>query len=994
MPISSNFKKLSLSIFLAVAFFQLSSQETFELYAPADKSKTANNMPTLSWQKVSCDHYELWIDGILMDKISPNLNACVPFPLSFGDHTWFVVAVDGSKRLESNRHQFTVDDVPLAVVPEGSVLLRHNWKVISSLKAGNDGAKLSNPETDTKAWAKTSVPATVLTTLVRNGLYPNPYVGINNMLIPDASDEYNSDYKLLKFSHIPNTNPWKDPYWYRNEFTVPAGFKGKMIWLNFGEINYKAEVWLNGRLIADTSEMIGMERVFRFDITRFVKPGSTNTLAVAIYPPNHPGKPAPEPLTPFADPGQNMADGAIARDYTKWDVMGWDWQPAVRDRDMGITEDVFISTTEAIEITDLYVSSDLELPDTTSADITISATLINHSKSVLKTTLKGSVSIGSEVISFELPVVLQANESKEILLDRNNTPKLSLVNPKLWWPAGYGKQNLYSLSLKAEASGGQNATASTTFGIRKMETYIGAREREFKINGRKIYLRGGNWVIDMMLNWNAERYEQEILLTRNANLNILRVWGPTGVAPKALFDAADKYGILMWQDFLNDFWGTFKNTPGYQPEISLFEKASIGIVKKYRNHPSLIIWCGGNEGPNPREDLIVNSILQKYDARGNRHYLTQSDGDGLHGGGPYHTLEPKDYFTHPKLSGFSSEIGPSGIPVLQSLQKFMPEMGKTWQPGRFPIDGVWAYHDANDWPGTDTRKFTSYDNMVRNYYGVPDTSGYKGVEEYSLKTQIVNYDVYRASIESINRQLWSTASGILLWKSNSSWPSATWQVYDWYLQAHAGYYGTKKAGEAIHVQLNRDNLSVSFVNMSAKPLDNISINASLINTKMETTWSEKAIVKVGSDAVTETRITVPETKEMQFLKLIASDSEGKILSENLYWISKENDYKGLNSLPVPEVAASIKPIAGNAENEYEITLKNTGKTIVFMLGLRIAGKDSQQEILPSYWSDNYFSLLPGEEKSVTVKTAISGLFEKSVFEFKAFNMNTCKSIDF
>ena len=233
-------------------------------------------------------------------------------------------------------------------------------------------------------------------------------------------------------------------------------------------------------------------------------------------------------------------------------------------------------------------------------------------------------------------------------------------------------------------------------------------------------------------------------------------------------------------------------------------------------------------------------------------------------------------------------------------------MGKTWQPGRFPIDGTWAYHDANDWPGNDTRKFTSYDNMVRNYYGAPDSSGFKGVEEYSAKTQLVNYDVYRASIESINRQLWSSASGILLWKSNSSWPSATWQVYDWYLQAHAGYYGAKKAGEAIHVQLNRDNMSVSFVNMSAKPLENISINATLLNTKMEPTWSEKAMVKVGSDAVTETGITVPETDEMQFLKLAALDSEGKVLSENLYWISKVNNYKALNTLPEPTIEASAK----------------------------------------------------------------------------------------
>jgi len=180
---------------------------------------------------------------------------------------------------------------------------------------------------------------------------------------------------------------------------------------------------------------------------------------------------------------------------------------------------------------------------------------------------------------------------------------------------------------------------------------------------------------------------------------------------------------------------------------------------------------------------------------------------------------------------------------------------------------------------------------------------------------------------------------------------------------------------------------------SPNPLLSNDLPSVSANIEMAETWSKATVVNVASDEVAQAGIIVPETSEMQFLKLVASDSEGKVLSENLYWIIKENDYKALNSLPVPEVVASIKPIAGNAENEYEITLKNTGKTIAFMLGLRIAGKDSQQEILPSYWSDNYFSLLPGEEKSVTVKTAISGQLEKPVFELKAFNINTYKSID-
>lgn len=994
MQFNGSFRKLSLISSLTLLSLLAWSQTGFRLYSPADQSVTTSNMPVLSWQPVSCDYYEVWIDGLLMETLPATKNACVPFPLSFGTHRWYVTAVKGNSRINSNIHEFTIDDLPLADVPANAILLRHHWKVASSLSAGTDGHLLSSQKTSTKGWATTSLPATVLTALVRNGVYPNPYYGLNNMRIPDASDEYNAEYNLGQYSHIPGANPWKNPYWYCNEFVVPAEYAGKRVWLNFGEINYKAEVWLNGERIADTSTMIGMERQFRFEVTRSLREKTGNIIAVAIYPPDYPGKPAPEPLTPFADPGQNMADGAISRNYTKWDVMGWDWQPAVRDRDMGITEDVFLTATGNIELADLYISSDLRLPDTSSAEITISATLINHASSAADIRLSGMITGGTEPVGFSLTYQLAANENREIVLDKSILPALYLKNPRLWWPAGYGQQNLYHVTLEADTDNGQKSVIATDFGIRKLETYIGKKERVFRINGRQVYLRGGNWVIDMMLNWNSTRYEEEIRLTGNAGLNILRVWGPTGVAPKALYQAADKYGILLWQDFLNDFWGTFKNTPGYQPEITLFEKATTGIVRKYRNHPSLIIWCGGNEGPNPRERLITGQILPAHDPRGNRHYLTQSDGDGLHGGGPYHTLEPAEYFKHPKLSGFSSEIGPSGVPELQSLLKFMPEPAKTWQPGRFPIDGIWAYHDANDWPGEDTRKFTSYDNIVRNYYGPPDSTGMEGFASYSARCQLVNYDVYRAAIESINHQLWTSASGILLWKSNSSWPSATWQVYDWYLQAHAGYYGTKKAGELLHLQLNRDNQSISFMNMSARSLDKVQVMAQLLDATMETRWSKNSGISAPAGEVTACGITVPVPEEMAFLKLIAKDQSGTILSENLYWLSSTNNFRQLNALTAQDLSIQIKPIDGVKAGSYEVTLKNNGPNIAFMLSMRMAGKESHQEFLPSYWSDNYFSLLPGEEKTVTVETALSGMLEEPAFEYKTYNMKDFITIHF
>lgn len=913
----------------------------------------------------------------------------VTFPLSFGKHSWSVIAHIGNSKIISETSTFSVQDAPLAELPKQAQLLRSDWKVKSSVQTRMSGAQLSKAGVNTNDWAVTSLPATVLTALVRNGIYPNPYTGMNNMKIPDSNDEYNKDYDLQKYSHIKGVNPWKDHYWFRNEFVVSKNINGKKLWLNFSEINYKAQIWLNGKIIADTTEIKGMERNFRIDVTQQLRKNGLNCLAVAIFPVENPGKPAIEPLLPLSDPGQNMGNGKISTSYTKWDTMGWDWQPAVRDRDMGITEDVYLSSTDEVEIQNLYVSSDLSLPDTTTAALTVSADIQNYSAVPQNGTAHITISNGNDIITFEKEFQVQPGGIKSLEWNAQNTAELKLKNAKLWWPAGYGPQNLYDIAIKIVTADGKESLISDKFGIRKVETYIGKKERVYKINGKEIYPKGGNWVMDMMLNWNASRYEKEILLTKNANLNILRVWGPTGVAPKALYCAADKHGILMWQDYLNDFWGTYKNTPGYQPEISLFEKASISITQKLRNHPSLIIWCGGNEGVNPREELLVNAVINKYDNRDSRHYLKQSDGDGLHGGGPYHTLEPKDYFTHNKLQGFSSEIGPSGIPVMQSMQKFMPEMGKTWMPDRFPLDGFWAYHDANDWPGEDSRKFTSYDSMLRDYYGAPDTlDNTNGVKDYISKAQIVNYDVYRSAIECINRQLWHNASGILLWKSNSSWPSITWQVYDWYLQAHAGYYGAKKASQLVHVQFNRDDNSVSFLNLTSENLLNHTVSATLYNINSKKVWNKNEKLNTGANCTISTDIIVPVSDQTQFLKLEVKNDAGAIVSENLYWVNTANKFQDLNQLPKTALQVETQISQGVESNTYIINVTNSGNAIAFMFNAQISGKDSHQELLPALWSDNYFSLLPGESKTISAEINKVDITETPVLEYSVYGQST------
>ncbi len=687
-----------------------------------------------------------------------------------------------------------------------------------------------------------------------------------------------------------------------------------------------------------------------------------------------------------------MADGMISKDYTRWDVIGWDWIPAVRDRDMGITEDVYLCATDEIELDNLYVTSDLPLPSTAFADVTLSADLVNHSSRTMEGIITATISGDGGAIVLEQPFHVEANDTLELFWDKKNMPQLHIKNPELWWPLGYGDPALYTLSIEAKSQN-DRVEEEIKFGIREVETYMGANERVYKINGKEIYIKGGNWVLDMMLNWTKSRYEEEILLTKHANLNMLRVWGPTGAPPESFYDFADEHGILIWQDFLNDFWGTFRNTPGMSPEESLFEKATVEIVKRYRNHPSLIIWCGGNEGPNPKEELIMNRILPRNDGRDSKHYLKISNGDGLHGGGPYHTILPEEYFSEPKLSGFSSEIGPSGVPEYESVKKFMPERGETWKPGRFPLDGVWAYHDAINFSGSDKRKFTHYDDIVRNLYGAPDST-HAGIKNYLDKCQFVNHDVYRACMEAVNSQLWANSSGILLWKSNSAWPSVVWQVYDWYLQAHAGFYAIRKSAAPQYVQFNRRSHQIEVLNASLDALSQTRVKAALYNENLSKIWDASCSMDLGPNSVYELDGTVPLTEEVCYLKLEMKDPSGELISDNFYWLSTTNDFNSFNKMQKPVLEVVAKDVESESgRTAYSVSISNDGEELALMTRLKLIDPVSGLELLPSYWSDNYLSILPGEQKSIQVEVASNNLPDHVVLDYKAFNMKESQRIN-
>lgn len=374
-------------------------------------------------------------------------------------------------------------------------------------------------------WMPVKVPSTVLSALVRNKIYPDPYHGLNNMLIPDASDEFNRQYNLEKYSHLPGLpNPWSKPYWFRTEFYVPKVDEGRHFDLIFKGINYRAGVWLNGKQIADSSEMAGMFAEYRFDVSGVIIAGGKNALAVKIYPLDFPGLPDTEQLEAMGDFYLNGGKtGDIGKNVTMLCSVGWDWIPPVRDRNIGIWQPVYLRTSGKVVIENPKVITDLPaLPDTANAEVSISFRVKNFSTG----TARGRITVSlipetfrGNQVSFTKEISLEPGASREISYNKTNTRELIIKNPVLWWPNGYGKPHLYRVTIRYYGRNEGSDEVSFLTGIRTVATKAvqvnGTWRRDFYVNGRRIHITGGAWVPDMMLNRDSMRYDYEFRLCRN-----------------------------------------------------------------------------------------------------------------------------------------------------------------------------------------------------------------------------------------------------------------------------------------------------------------------------------------------------------------------------------------------------------------------------------------------------------------------------------------------
>ena len=880
----------------------------------------------------------------------------------------------------------------------------------SSSVVAATGKELSSADyVATGYWFPVLVPSTVLSGLVQNKVYADPYSGMNNMLIPDASDSFSHQYHLEQYSFLPNEpNPWKKPYWYRTSFSIPASDDGKRFQLIFKGINYRAEVWVNGKLVADSSQMVGMFAEYSLNVSKLVRSGKINSLAVKIYPLDYPGLPSHpqlEALGDFYDNGGPTGD--IGKNVTMLSSVGWDWIPEVRDRNMGIWLPVYLRTTGAVIIIKPQVITELpNLPDTSLAKIHLNLTLNNS----LDENLAGSLNISitpenfkGSSINISKPVITKGAGDQLISVDASDFPALVIQRPTLWWPNGHGQPNLYRMRIQYSANGKISDDTSIVFGIRtvssKTETVNGWVRRDFFVNGKKIHLDGGAWVPDMMLNRDSLRYDYEMRLCRNANVNLVRIWGGGLGESDEFYEATDRYGLLVWQDFwiTGDTNGGFKGSEKWPLETHVFLDNVESTIYRIRNHASLLVWTGGNEG-HAREELYngMREGVAKLD--GTRPFIPCSSGfskapaawkgswpddkpAGVYSGGPYAWVGEKEYFTLADKGRdwvFKDETGLPSQPPYNSLVKIIPNLvPDSTLP--YPLNNVWGYHDACSGNG----KYDIYYNAMVSRFGKPES-----LKDFSIKMQLLNGSGYRGIFEAAGHKLNETG-GVMLWKLNAAFPSVIWQIYDWYLEPNAGYYFMQNACEPVHIQMNYDDSSVVVVNRDFAGKTGLKSTVELFSMDGKPVYKNTQQLNVNAESVKQVITLNQELQDKQgiyFLVLNLKDAKGYSVSHNVYWLSRRNDFNALKNMPLANIQTRLVKTETGAvnENKWTYEFSNPSKQIAFFINPQLW--NDEEEIMPCFWSSNYFSLAPGEKIMVTVGCPRALSLKKPLLKLEGWNV--------
>jgi exo-1,4-beta-D-glucosaminidase len=829
------------------------------------------------------------------------------------------------------------------------VALKDGWTLRSSAEVTAKGAALSQPGVDTAGWQKVTVPNTILGALVENGTYSDPYAGMNLRKIPGTTYPIGERFTLLP---MPKNSPFKPSWWYRKEFTLPSASAGRRRWLHFDGINYRANIWLNGEQIATAREVVGVFRRYEFDITALARDSGPNVLAVEVI--------APEP-----------------HDLS---IMWVDWNPTPADKNMGLWGDVYVTESGPITLRHPLVLSSLDLPGLEKASLTVSADVTNHTASAARATVRGVIG----TISFAEDVSLNPRETKTITFTPERVAALTIQKPRIWWPYRMGSQELYDLALTVDAEGGLSDRQDVTFGIQQITSELTDKgHRLFKINGRPILIRGGGWASDMLLRRKStERLEAELRYTREMGLNTIRLEGK--LETDEFYTLADRYGILLMAGWCCcDQWEKWDK---WDQEDHRVAPASLrDQILRLRNHPSLLAWLNGSDFPPPAAvEKAYLDVLEEL--RWPKPVLSNAtDAPGPVSGpsgvkmlGPYDYVPPNYWLTDTKNGGafgFATEISPgAAVPPVESLKVMLPP-DRLW-----PINEFWTYHAGGD-EFKDLKLFTQA--LSARYGPAAD------LDDFARKSQALAYEGQRAMFEAYGGRRY-TATGVIQWMLNNAWPSMIWHLYDYYLRPGGGYYGTRKACEPIHVQYAYDDGTIVVVNDTQTARKGVRVSAQVFDLNLANTFTKDQVIDLAADSVVKTFAVPAPSTSAYFVRLSLTDpasSPASPISTNFYWLSTKPDVldwaktkwyytptrsqADLTALArLPETQLSVTPRLVDSKDSAAatmITIENSGKALAFQVHLKLVDASTGDELLPVFWDDNYFALMPGERRDIRVE---------------------------
>ena len=806
-----------------------------------------------------------------------------------------------------------------------------NWKLQRATEVDATGAQISSATVafNDSDWIPATVPGTVLVSYLNNGALPDPNFA-------DYSFNISESYFLSDF-------------WYRDSFTIPKSKEGQKIWLNFNNINWKADIYFNG-------EQVGrIEGAFlrgKFDVTKLANYDGENVVAVYIYKNDTPGTVHNRTIESTGGNG-----GVLGADNpTSHASVGWDWVPTIRGRNIGIYGDVFLSYSGTVQLADPWIETHLKAVndstaynaaiDPSTGYLTFRTEVTNSTENPVDATVSGTIMPGN--ISYSKAVTVPANGKADVVID-----DIVIQNPNLWWPNRYGDQFLYVNETKLVIDEQISDIKEFKVGVREMR-YRPSSQFNIYVNGARIYCSGGNWGMDeSMLRCNDEEgYDIRVRLHKEAGFTMIRNWvGMTG--NEEFYNACDKYGILI----MDDFWLA---NPGDGPNPNnedMFMVNAIDKIKWVRKHPSLAFYCGRNEG-NPPTTLNNRLVAATTEYDGSRYYVPHSASGQLSGFGPYTAQGPAYYFSNANTN-FHSERGMPNVPALESVKKMIPE-ADLWPVPNF----MWAYHDFTTGGAQNGAQFMS---LMRQFGDA------QNVEDFVQYAQMVNYENHKALFEG--PQI-AKGNAMLMWMSQSAWPSMVWQTYDYFFDTNGGFFGIKRANQPVNALFNSANNTIVVSNNSGKAYTGLSlavdaydlygvkVNSQTI-ASFDLTADQVMLNATGSAPVTAAMTTT----DTNFIVTKIKNSDGEEICDNFYWTTIASprtftDMQRLDSVGL-DTKSELKNVDG--VNFVKATIRNYNDIPAIMIRVKTLTDKTGQQVLPAYYSDNYFSLMPGESKEITIE---------------------------